>query len=185
MVLCQGEPPRRFVAVDLHFIFDLNFVVVLHLSTFFIHICFRHHPSLVRGLSWSFYTNFILSAQPIAERFATLSFSTIPLSSYRERYSFGWTFFTLCSFTDILPAFINASLGASSSSLKFAGLHTDDPRNKDLAHLFVWFTVIQSLYSERFSFKFYQILSWIACGESLIYLPLNRFELISLVQSHM
>ena len=112
MVLCQGEPPRRFVAVDLHFIFDLNFVVVLHLSTFFIHICFRHHPSLVRRLSWSFYTNFILSAQPIAERFATLSFSTIPLSSYRERYSFGWTFFTLCSFTDILPAFINASLGA-------------------------------------------------------------------------
>ena len=43
----------------------------------------------------------------------------------------------------------------------------------------------QSSYSERFSFKFYHILSWIACGESLIYLLLTRFELFSLVQSHM
>ena len=34
------------------------------------------------------------------------------------------------------PAFIKASLGAGSYSLKFAGLHTD-PRNTDLAHLFV------------------------------------------------
>ena len=41
----------------------------------------------------------------------------------------------------------------------------------------------QSSYSERFSFKFYHILSWIACGESLIYLLLTRFELLSLVQS--
>ena len=33
-------------------------------------------------------------------------------------------------------AFIKASLGAGSYSLKFAGLHTD-PRNTDPAHLFV------------------------------------------------
>ena len=44
--------------------------------------------------------------------------------------------FTLCSITDILPAFIKASLGAGSSTLKFAGLHTD-PQNTDAAHLFV------------------------------------------------
>ena len=42
------------------------------------------------------------------------------------------------------PAFIKASLGAGSYSLKFAGLHTD-PQNTDPAHLFVWFTVIQNL----------------------------------------
>ena len=55
-------------------------------------------------------------------------------------------FFTLRSFPTFLaqPAFIKASLGASSSSLKFAGLHTD-PRNTDPAHLFVWFTVIHNL----------------------------------------
>ena len=34
------------------------------------------------------------------------------------------------------PAFIKASLGASSSSLKFAGLHAD-LRNTDPAHLYV------------------------------------------------
>ena len=41
------------------------------------------------------------------------------------------------------------------------------------------------LYTERFSFKLYHILSWIACGESLIYLLLTHFELFLLVQSHM
>ena len=51
-------------------------------------------------------------------------------SFYRERYGFEWAFFTLRSFTNILPAFIKASLGAGSSSLKFAGLHAD-PRNTD------------------------------------------------------
>ena len=43
----------------------------------------------------------------------------------------------------------------------------------------------QSSYSERFSFKLYHILSWIACGESLIYLLLTCFKLFLLVQSHM
>ena len=69
-------------------------------------------------------------------------FSTIPLSSYCERYGFEWAFFTHRRFLPyalsptFLPAFIKALLGAGSSSLKFAGLHTD-PRNTDPAHLFV------------------------------------------------
>ena len=41
----------------------------------------------------------------------------------------------------------------------------------------------QSTYSERLSFKFYHILWWIACGESLIYLLLTCLEPFSLVQS--
>ena len=47
-------------------------------------------------------------------------------------------FFTLRSFATFLaqPAFIKASLGAGSYTLKFAGLHTG-PRNTDPAHLFV------------------------------------------------
>ena len=78
----------------LHFIFDLHFVVVLHLSMFFIHICFSTSSlTLLCGLSPGVYTHFIFSAQPIAEWFATLSFSTIPLSSYRERYGFEWALF--------------------------------------------------------------------------------------------
>ena len=54
--------------------------------------------------------------------------------------------FYLTLFPDILaqPAFIKASLGAGSYSLKFAGLHTDSG-NTDPAHLFLWFTVIYNL----------------------------------------
>ena len=55
-------------------------------------------------------------------------------------------FFTLRSFPTFLAqlTFIKASLGAGSYSLKVAGLYTD-PRNTELAHLFVWFTVIHNL----------------------------------------
>ena len=81
------------VFVMLVFISFLIFILLL----FFICRCssftfsFRHHPSPFHG---GFYTHFILSAQPIAEWFATLSFSAIPLSSYHERYRFKWAFFT-------------------------------------------------------------------------------------------
>ena len=147
------------LVVVLHFIFDLHFVavpsfVVLHFCIFMsflililllLFICrcssftfsFRHHPSPFRGLSPGFYTHFIISAQPIAEWFAALSFSTIPLSSCREHYGFEWAFFytqaffTLCSFIEILPAFVKVYLGAGSSSLRCAGLHTD-PENRPI-----------------------------------------------------
>ena len=97
IVLCLGEPPRRFLwccccmfisflylhfffisflyldfVVVLHFIFDLHFVVICQCSSFT--FTFRHHPSHFRGLSPGFYTHFILSVHPIAEWFATLSF---------------------------------------------------------------------------------------------------------------
>ena len=54
-------------------------------------------------------------------------------------------FFTLRSFTDILLAFIEAFLGARSSSLRFAGYHTDLP-NIDPVQLFFRFTVIHTLH---------------------------------------
>ena len=51
-----------------------------------------------------FYTNFVLSAKPIPEWFATLSFSTIPLSSYRESYGFKWAFFNHRRFFPYAPS---------------------------------------------------------------------------------
>ena len=134
--------------------FRSSFVDFLHS-----HFVFWHYPSPFRGLSPGFYKNFILSAQPIAEWFTALSFSTIPLSSYRERYGFEWMFFTHRRFLPYAPlptvltqpAFIGVSLGAGSSSLKFPGLHTD-PRNTDPAHLFVWITVIHNLHIQNDSF---------------------------------
>ena len=73
------------------FVFILLFFIFRFSSLTF---SFWHHPSLFRGLSPGFYTHFVLSVWPIAERFARLSFSTIPLSSDRERYGFEWAFFT-------------------------------------------------------------------------------------------
>ena len=165
-------------------------VVVVHslLLPFFIHFCssfvdvlhshllFGIHPSPFRGLSTGFYTHFIISAEPISQSdFASLSFSIIPLFSCRGHYGFDWAFFypwalfALCSFIGILRSFRRGLKLAvlSKGSYGFCFIHTI------------------SSYLERFIFKFYQTLSRIACGESLIYVLLTCFELFSLVQIHM
>ena len=194
MVLCLREPPRSFLLLlylhfifVLHFIFDLYFVVVLQL------FAFRHHPSPFRGLPPGFYTHFILSAQPIAKWFTTLSFSTFPGSSYRKRYGFEWAFFTHRYFLRYASsptfltqhAFIKASLGAGNSSLKFSGLYTD-PRNTDMAHLFVWITVIHNLHIQKDWFLYSTIYYHeLLVVRSLVYILLACFKLFSLVQSHM
>ena len=127
------------------FCYCSSFVNVLHSHFLFDIITFR-------GLSPGFYTHLILSVQPIAEWFATLSFSAILLSSYRERYGFEWAFFTHRRFLPYAPSrhFWNNLLLSrfhwelAVTFLKVAGLHTD-PRNTDPAHLFVWLTVIHNL----------------------------------------
>ena len=155
MLLCLGEPPRRFL-LYLHFIFNLHFVVVVssfhfgcsfccHLSIFFIHIfAFQRRPSTFHGLSQGF-LHPILYLQPSSSQ-SDLRHFHFQLFQYllTERYGFEWAFFTHRCFLPYAPlptfltqpAFIKASLGAGSSYLKFAGLHTD-PRNTDPAHLFV------------------------------------------------
>ena len=62
-------------------------------------------------------------------------------------------FFILGSFPTFLPqlAFIKASVGADSSSSKFARLHAD-PRNTGPAHLLVWFTAIHNLDIQKNSY---------------------------------
>ena len=110
---------------------------------------------------------------------------------YCKCYGFEWAFFkaffTLCSFPTFLPqpAFIKASLGAGNSFLKFAGLHAD-PRNPDLAHLFIWFAAIHNLDIQKNLYlnciKYYHEFLVV---KSLVYLLLTHFKLFSLVQSHM
>ena len=85
------------------------FLLYLHLLMFFIFLFFFSlllniisHPSV--GYCRGFYTHFILSVQPIAEWFATLSFSTIPLSFCREHYGFEWAFFTHRRFLPYAPS---------------------------------------------------------------------------------
>ena len=123
MVLCLGEPTRRFLWCSLFHFCTFTFIVVssFHFCVFicrcssffcciFIHICFSTSsltfPCAITG---AFTPHFVLSAQPIAEWLATLSFLTNPFyrcSAGALRFWVGifylQAFFTLRSFTDIL-----------------------------------------------------------------------------------
>ena len=150
MLLCLGEPPVRFLCCCCSFWCVSSFVDVLHFLVVLLHSLpgyFTMSPALHSGFSGPWRPPPTLSSTPTPTTFDCLFFFI-----YRERYGFEWTFFThrrffiLRSFPTFFaqPAFIKASLGAGSYSLKFAELHTD-PRNTDPAHLFVWFTVIHNL----------------------------------------
>ena len=116
------------------FIFVLYFVVVAFHSLLF---NFIPHSSV--HYRWVFTPILYFQPSPSQSDSRHFIFNLFEIFFHTsfERYGFEWAFFTLCSFTDILPAFIKASLGAGSFSLKFAWLHTDDPQNTDQAHLFV------------------------------------------------
>ena len=138
MVLAWESLLEVFVMLVIIFILLLLFIYRFSSFTF----SFQHHLYPFRGLSSGFWTNFVLSAQLIAERFTTLSFFNhsiiFLLSATVLSGHFLPTGVTLRSFPTFLAqtAFIKSSLGASSHFLKIAGLHTD-PQNRDLAHLFV------------------------------------------------
>ena len=138
---CLGEPLGGFWDVGCHFvvvsyfIFDLHFVVVLHFVSRLIYRVTSTPPWLLRPVKAStsseLYPNYFwlpfLFHLPRALRFWVGIF-------------YPQAFFTLRSFPTFLAQtiFIKASLEAGSSSLKFAGLHTD-PQNTDPAHLICLF----------------------------------------------
>ena len=171
-----------FISSDLHFAVVLHFVVVFHLAMFFIHIFFSTSsltlPRTIVGFLHPFYTFSPAHRRVIRDTFI-FNHSVIFLPR-ALRFWVGIIYsqaFTLRSFTDILPAFIKASLGAGSSSLRVAGLHTDwSLKHKPGPSVCLIHSNPQCSYSEGFIFKFYHILSWIACGESLVYILLTRFE---------
>ena len=188
MLLYLGEPPVKCLWFCCQFWSSFCCCIFICWCSSFcccssLTFSFWRHLSPFRALSPSFYTHFILSAQPITEWFAILSFSTIPLSSFHKRYGLEWAFFTWHSFTDILTCVYQGFSGSRqfflevSRALYWSSKHRPGP-SVCLIH-----SNPQTSYSERFSFKFYHIWSWIACGESLIYLLLTRFKLFSLVQS--
>ena len=160
MVLCLGEPPRRFLLLTLHFyififIFDLLFIFDLHfvvVSSFFdfLYSYFIYFSTSSLTLPWTICRVFTpilyfeLSPSQGDSRYFhfqlfcyLLTTSSMVLSGRFLPYAPSPTFLTQ-------PAFIKASLGAGSYSLKFAGLHTD-PRITDPVHLFVWFKVNHNL----------------------------------------
>ena len=146
MVLCLGEPLRRFLFCCCIFIcqcfsfcccsfhcFSTSSLTLPWTIARFLHPFCTFSPAHRRVIRDTFIFNHSVIFLPRALRFWAGIF-------------YPQAFFTLRSFPTFLakPAFIKASLGAGSYSLKFAGLHTD-PRNTGSAHLFVWFTVIHNL----------------------------------------
>ena len=202
MVLCLGEPLRRFLwcwllflilisFLYLHFIFDLHFVVVHHLPFFFIHIFFSTSSLTLPWAIARFLDPFCTFSSPYRRVIRdTFIFNHSVIFLPRAlRFWVGifypQAFFTLRSFPTFLeqPAFIKVSLGAGSYFLESCRASYWSSKHRPGPSVCLIHSNPQSSYSERFSFKFYHILSWIACGESLIYLLLTRFELFSLVQS--
>ena len=133
------------VTSDLHFVFVSSFLIFI-LSLFFIcrfssfTFSFRHHLSHFRGLFTP-----VLYCQPSPSQSDLQHFHFQPF-----RYLFtasatvlsgrflptGVFYLTLLHWHLSRLTFIKTSLGAGSSSLKFAGLHTH-PQNTNPAHLFV------------------------------------------------
>ena len=140
-------------------------VVVLHSFLFFICCCFSFiaiftfpsyfamPPALHPGFSGPWRPPPALGSNPGY-------FQLLLLLYHRERHSFERAFcihrrflpYVLSPIFLIQPAFIKDSLGVGNSSLKFAGLHADDLRNTDLAHLFAWSTTIHNLNNQKNSF---------------------------------
>ena len=167
MLLCLGEVYFYFFCdVVLHFSFDLRFVVVLHLLMFFILLSlfftfsFRRHASPIRGLSPRFNTHFILSAQPITEWFVTLSFFNHSINLFAA------------STTTLSGHFLPTGVFHFTVRHRHFNLHLSrlpwEPAVLPWGlQGFILILGTHTSYSKRFSFKFYHILSWIACGESL------------------
>ena len=140
MLLCLGEHLMRFLFLCCCCSFFMC-IFICQWSSFCCCIFiwfpgyFAMSPALHPGFSGPWRPPPALSSTPT-------TFDCLFFFIYRERYGFEWAFFTHRRFLPYAPS--QASLGAGNYSSKFAGLHTD-PRNTDLAHLFVWFTVIHNL----------------------------------------
>ena len=164
---------------------------------FFILLLFFHshflfnvipHPSVDyrRGFYTPFYTFSPAHRRVIRDTFIfwpfryLLAASTTALNGH---FFYPQAFFTLRSFTDILTCVYQDFPGSRQFFLEacrasyWSSKHRPEP-SVCLIHSNPQFHI-----QNDFSFKFYYILGWIVCDESLIYLLLTRFKLFSLVQS--
>ena len=178
-------------------VFVLWIVVILHSLLFFIHFCSsfvvilhfqatlpcHRHSTLVtqarKGLHQLWTLPWLLSIAfafhlPWALRFLVGIF-------------YPQAFFTFRSFPNIFNStcFYQGLPGSRQFFLEVVGLHAD-PQNTDPAHLFIWFTAIHDFDDQKNSFlnstKYHHDLLVV---KNLVFLLLTRFELFSLVQSHM
>ena len=147
MVLCLGEPLGRFLWCWLSFLVFisfsyLHFVVLCRFSSFDFQATLPYHRHSTLASQTSEGLHQLLALPRLL--LITFSFSSTASAMVLSGHFLLMRFLPYVPSPTFYPAFIKLSLGAGSSSLKFAGLHTD-LRNTDPAHLFVWFTVIHNL----------------------------------------
>ena len=118
------------------FLFVLHFVVVLHSFTGY----FTMPPAIYPGISGLWRPPPALSST-LATFDCLLLFHLLRTLRFWVGIFYSQVFCLPYASSTTFLAFIKAFLGADSSSLKFSGTHAD-PRNRELAHLFVWFTAI-------------------------------------------
>ena len=177
----------------LNFIFDLHFVVVLHLSMFFIHTCFSSSsltlPWTIAGFLHPFYTFSPAHRRVIRDTFIFRPFHYLLTASAMvlSGHFLPTGVFYLTLLPDIFgtTCFYQGLPGSQQFFLEVCRASYWSSKHRPGPSVCLIHSNPQSSYSKRFRFKSYHISSWIACGESLIYLLLTRFKLFSLVQSHM
>ena len=176
---------------NLQDVFVMLVVVVFYLTGGFSFHCFSTSsltlPWTIAGFLHPFYTFSPAHRRVIRDTFI-FNHSVISLPRALRPWVgifYPQAFFTLHSFTDILTCIYQGFPRSRQFFLEICRASYWSSKHRTGPSVCLIHSNPQTSYSERFSFKFYHILAWIACGESLIYLPLTRFELFSLVQSHM
>ena len=195
---------EAFVVVDLPFIFGFHFIFVssfhfwssfcccsLFADVLHSHLLFDIIPHPAVDYRQIFTP--ILYFQPSPSQSDSRHFHFQPFrylhaasaTALSEHFFYPQAFFALRSFTDILTCVYQGFPGSQQFFLEIFRASYWSSKHRPSLSVCLIHSNPQSSYSEWFSFKFYHILSWIACAESLIYLRLTRFELFLLVQSDM
>ena len=143
------------------FIFNLHFI----LSLFFISFpgCFSMSPALLPAFSGP-------CRPPPALSFTLTTFDCLCFFIYCKRYNFEWAFFTHRRFLPSAPSAIFLTQHAFFLEVCRASYWSSKLRSGPPACLN--HSNPQSSHSEQFSFKFYNILSWVTCGKKFsLYAP--------------
>ena len=199
MALCLGEPPRRFLLLlffisflHRHFIFDIHFVDVLHLSLFFIHLYFDIIPRPSVNHRRIFTP--ILYFQPAHRRVIHDTFISNLSAIFWPRALRFWmgvfypqAFFTLRSFADIFDStcVYQGFPGSRQFFLEVCRASYWSSKHRPGPSVCLIHSNPQSSYSEDFIFKFYHILSWITCGKKFsLYAPYSFRTLFACSKSY-
>ena len=156
---------------------------------FFIHLCFSTSSlNLPWTIAWFLHPFHIFSSahQRVIRDTFIFNHSVIILPQALRFWVgifYPQAFFTLCYFTEISTCVYQGFPGSQQFFLEVCRASYWSSKHGPCPSVCLIHSNPQSLYSERFRFKFYHLLSWIAGGESLIYLLPTRFELFSPVQS--